>query len=330
MLVCSVSQLRRRAAISADLAEAAAALDAPGTGNVVFATLVDDPASVGDRVDAFLGQIMVEAASAASTVNAGLAYAATLAEAAGAADAVTGSVPLAASLAEAATAADAPSASVITSTVVTAAVVETAAADSTQDVPMTWDPATVALVTLSGSNLTATNTGTTQTEQGAKGAGGAAKASGKWYFEVTGGVNTGGSNVGVGIGTPSSTYTSMGNVGAVTGNELFNSGNIWANGSSTGITLGSWITGPTLIGIAVDLDNRKIWFRKGASGNWNANATYNPATNTGGVTIPSGSMVPYCTFGGAGGDSGRAFTANFGASSFSGAVPSGFTAGWTR
>ena len=74
MLVCSVSQLRRRAAIAADIAETTIALDAPGTGNVVFATLVDDPASVRDRIDAFLGQIMLEAANASSTLTAGLAY----------------------------------------------------------------------------------------------------------------------------------------------------------------------------------------------------------------------------------------------------------------
>jgi hypothetical protein len=72
VLVCSVSQLARRSAIAADVAEAAAALDAPGTGNVVFATLVDDPASVGEIVDAYLGAIMLEAASAGEAVDAGL------------------------------------------------------------------------------------------------------------------------------------------------------------------------------------------------------------------------------------------------------------------
>jgi len=84
MLVCSVSQLARRAAIVADLAEATAALDSPGTGNIVFATLVDDPASVQDRVDAYRGQIMLEAASASETINAGSAYAASVVEAAAA------------------------------------------------------------------------------------------------------------------------------------------------------------------------------------------------------------------------------------------------------
>jgi hypothetical protein len=86
MLVCSVSQSRRRASIAVGVAEAAAAADAPGTGNVVFATLVDDPASVGDRVDAYLGQIMLEAASASSTVTAGMVYAVAVLEEAAAAD----------------------------------------------------------------------------------------------------------------------------------------------------------------------------------------------------------------------------------------------------
>jgi hypothetical protein len=108
MLVCSVSQLARRAAITAGIVEAAAAADAPGTGNVVFATLVDDPASVREFVDAYLGQIMLEAASASSAVNAGLVYAVRVDEAAHAVDTPVGAVPAikTAAVAEAASAAD--------------------------------------------------------------------------------------------------------------------------------------------------------------------------------------------------------------------------------
>jgi hypothetical protein len=94
MLVCNVSLLRRRAAIAVDIAETTTALDQPGTGNVVFATLVDDPASVREFVDAYLGQIMREAANAASTVNAGVTYAVAVVEAVTAADAVSLKVPL--------------------------------------------------------------------------------------------------------------------------------------------------------------------------------------------------------------------------------------------
>jgi hypothetical protein len=98
MLVCNVSLLRRRARIAADLTEAVIALDSPGTGNVVFATLVDDPASVGDFVDAYLGEIMLEAASASDVVNAGLTYLAAVDEEATAAtslNASTGVTPIA-------------------------------------------------------------------------------------------------------------------------------------------------------------------------------------------------------------------------------------------
>jgi hypothetical protein len=110
MLVCNVSLSRRRASIAASVAEVAAALDAPGTGNVVFATLVDDPANVRDRVDAFLGQIMLEAASAAAAVSAGLVYAATITEAATAADTVASVLPISGTVAETVSAADAPDA----------------------------------------------------------------------------------------------------------------------------------------------------------------------------------------------------------------------------
>jgi hypothetical protein len=113
MLVCSISQRARRAAIAADVAEAAAALDLPGTGNVVFATLVDDPASVGDIVDAYSGEIMLEAASAGDSLDAGMVFTVAVDE--------TGF----------ATAIDATS--VHDPATLTADVVETASADATQD-----------------------------------------------------------------------------------------------------------------------------------------------------------------------------------------------------
>ena len=73
--------------ISAELADAVVATDAPATSDVIFATLVDDPASVRETVDAYLGEIMVEAASADDTVTAGSAFAAAIDEAVTAADA---------------------------------------------------------------------------------------------------------------------------------------------------------------------------------------------------------------------------------------------------
>ena len=186
------------------------------------------------------------------------------------------------------------------------------------------DPASVAGVTLSGDGLVVTNTGTTSPDQGARVAASGGKTTGKYYFEVTLTAFTGGSNVGVGVGTPASTYSGMGG-GGTAGIQHFRTGSAYSNGSSVMGISGNYVTGQTMKA-AVDLDNRRIWFYK--DGLWNQNAANNPATNVGGLIIPAGTMVPFITFGGAGGVTGNVMTANFGASSFTGAVPSGFTSGW--
>jgi hypothetical protein len=196
----------------------------------------------------------------------------------------------------------------------------------------TWDAATVTAVTLSGGNLVATNTGTTSVDQGAHVAAAGGKSSGKYYFEATfttvmGSVGQG-VDYGAGVGTPSSTYTGMGFSGGVTGGMVYKTGSVYMNGSNQGsFLLGTRVSGD-VIGIAVDLDNRKLWFRVAPSGNWNASGTANPATNTGGFTLSAGTMVPFATFGGASGLANNVITANFGASAFTGAVPAGFTSGW--
>jgi len=191
----------------------------------------------------------------------------------------------------------------------------------------TWDAATVTAVTLSGGNLIATNTGTTSADQGARVATANGKTSGKYYFEATWTTrNQIGGNFGIGIGTPTSTYTSMGN-GGTTGIEQYNGGSFYSNGSQVSGGSGQWNQGQTA-GIAVDLDNRRFWTRTNPAGVWNGSGTNDPATNVGGFTIPAGTMVPFVTFGGSGGAAGSALTANFGDSAFTGAVPSGFTAGW--
>lgn len=86
MLVCSVSLRPPRLAIAADVAETATALDAYGSGNVAFAALVDDPASALETLDAYLGVIMLEAASASDIVQIELAYDVAVDEAVTAAD----------------------------------------------------------------------------------------------------------------------------------------------------------------------------------------------------------------------------------------------------
>jgi hypothetical protein len=196
------------------------------------------------------------------------------------------------------------------------------------NVPTTWDSGSSASVTLSNGNLTATNSGTNGTNQGAHAPTTVGKTSGKHYFEFTLTTKNLGNNVGAGIGTTASTYTNMGN-SATTGDEIYYSGNIWANGSNTGTSLGARAQGD-VIAVAVDMGNLKIWFKvvSGTPGNWNNSGTANPATNVGGITIPSGTMIPFVTFGGTNGNVNNAITANFGATSFTGTVPSGFASGW--
>lgn len=287
MLVCNVSQRPPRRAIAAELAEITAALDDFGTGNIVFATLVDDPASVNENVDAFLGEIMLEAANAVDSIS--------------------------------------------VENIVSAAVNETGSATDTQSsalviATVTWDPATVTSVTMSGGNLVATNTGTTSADQGARVVAASGKSTGKYYFEITWTTILGGANFGLGAGTTASTYTGMGN-GGTTGVIMYRSGSVWSIGSNVSSVIGAWSSGQ-VAGIAVDLDNRRIWFRAANTSVWNGSGSNNPATNTGGYTIPAGTMVPFVTFGGTSGVANNVITANFGASAFTGATPAGFTSGW--
>jgi len=161
MLVCSVSQRARRRAIAADLAETAAALDASTTGTVVFATLVDDPANVLDAIDAYLGEIMLEAATAADTADGVIpaVYAVTVNETASAASAQDGTTGL---------------------------------------TPDSWSTTDKSNITLSNSNLTATATAIS-TLGGVRSNIG--KSTGKYYFEFTlNQFHTGGpNNPGVGL-----------------------------------------------------------------------------------------------------------------------------------
>ena len=190
------------------------------------------------------------------------------------------------------------------------------------------DLATARNATLSGDNLVATNTGTTSIDQGVRVASSLGRTAGKYYFEVTMSVAATGINRAVGIGTTSSTISGMGLSSlAVVGTMLGINGNICSNGVGALGSIGV-VTAGQVMGVAADLDNRKIWFRRGATGNWNGNVSNNPTTNVGGIVVPAGTMVPFQTFGGVSGTAGTIFISNFGASAFSGAVPSGFTAGW--
>jgi hypothetical protein len=181
-----------------------------------------------------------------------------------------------------------------------------------------FDPATVTNTTLSNGNLTATHAAAT-TNDGARVVAPAA-TTGKSYFEIT--RVSGISGDGIGLVTVAGTY---GNVlgGTNCTISFTTSGNISSNNGASGKNIAALPVG-TVIGLAVDLTARKAWFRKNA-GLWNglAAGSENPATGLGGVVMaPTVGFLPVVGFGaGAGGES---YTANFGATAFANAAPSGF------
>jgi len=179
-------------------------------------------------------------------------------------------------------------------------------------------------VTLSNGNLTATfgsaSDGAVRSTT--------SKTSGKWYVEFTPGGTFSGADDGLGIALAAASLTTIGTT-AANAAVVFAGANpsVWFNGAFTGTNLSPTGLG-TLVGMALDLDNKKLWLINYSTGNaWNGNNTTNiPSTNTGGVDISA-------LFPGAGAfvavsadQSGASATVNFGATSFVHAAPSGFSA----
>lgn len=183
--------------------------------------------------------------------------------------------------------------------------------------PTNWNPSDKsANMSLSNGNLTATSTNFSVGVRAVKG-----NNSGKFYWEAT--LANGGSSaddVGLGLATADLTSTAPVGTTAVSLNSIF------VNGSSISTFPG--MSNGVIVGIAVDLTVKLIWYRNAAAGIWNNNGSANPATGVGGINIASvatGLLFPLFQVGAA---SGHAATANFGATAFNGAVPSGYTAGW--
>jgi len=174
-------------------------------------------------------------------------------------------------------------------------------------------------IAMSNGGLTATRTAITL-ETGARST--VARSTGKYYFEFTRGISTGTSDsVGIVIvGQPYSSVLTGANCSVIFTN--YGPGWIYTNGSSPVRILGAAVVGD-VISVAVDLTAHKIWFRKNG-GNWNDNATYNPATDVGSFPVASGNFVPVMGFDDNSAQIGNTVTVNFGASAFAYAVPSGF------
>ena len=176
-------------------------------------------------------------------------------------------------------------------------------------------------ITLSGSNLTATSSSAGTAVRAAD-----RQLTGKFYWEVK--LNSSSTLYGAGcanLNAPLSTMYSF-PVGAAI---VYTTGLIFVNNVNTGITLGSLSAGNVILCLALDMTNALFWARSGAAGNWNANASANPATGTLGINIAAlgGNAIPLypaACFG-----AGNNCTANFGDTAFTGTPPSGFTSGFT-
>lgn len=104
--------------------------------------------------------------------------------------------------------------------------------------------------------------------------------------------------------------------GGASGNSVFNSGsNILGVGT---------VNQGTIVMLCINSARTKFWVYSPVSANWNGDVigNQNPATNTGGVTVPSGTLYWAMSFFEVLGATN--ITWNFGATSFSNTLPSGF------
>ena len=182
----------------------------------------------------------------------------------------------------------------------------------------TWNPADKsANVTLSNGNLSAIST----SNAGGYGVRGTSNRTGaKYYFEVT--VSGTISDVGIGVASASANVNTAGSTTQAAIINV-NGSYVYVNGSNVG-SYGIFFVNGDVCCIAVDLINNQIWFRRNG-GIWNNNAANNPATNTGGFSISAltSPLYPWVFWNIT---TTPSITANFGATNFTQAIPSGFTA----
>lgn len=191
---------------------------------------------------------------------------------------------------------------------------------------VTWNPSDKgAAITLSNGNLTATFPSTNNYATALVRA--TASLTGKKYFRVRlDGVT--GTDIEIAVGAVISTLASSVNPGSASG---IGATVAWDYGAATVMVAGQIMKDGAyggdisdyaindIMDVAVDVPNLKIWFRKNGSGTWNLSGTANPATNTGGAVLTSGTLYP--VFGGSNGPIVTAFFAD----DASGTAPSGFT-----
>lgn len=186
------------------------------------------------------------------------------------------------------------------------------------DAQTTWDGAHESNITLSNGNLTATTTATS-TIAGVRAT--TSKSTGKWYFEVTTNIPGGvGSNYSVGVGSSAWTVTNQPGIFDSVSAGYRATGTLLANSTGTALSASGYFLGQ-VIGVAVDVPNHLIY--------WSLNGTFQnsavPSSGAGGVDyITTNPVFPILYIPSQG--SATAGTLNTGATAFTTAPPSGFTA----
>lgn len=188
-----------------------------------------------------------------------------------------------------------------------------ASAATTYASATTFDSSNTTNGTLSGGNLTVTATGSGGTRTVAS------KSTGKYYWEIP---SLSGNSF---PAAANSSWLTSTTAGSDANSMRWNpNGQVVTNGSGAA-TWATYTRGSSdVLSFAVDLGAGLIWGRVNG-GNWNNSGTADPASATGGFTIPfSGALFAAATYI----TSGDVLTANFGATALTYSVPSGFTAGF--
>lgn len=145
--------------------------------------------------------------------------------------------------------------------------------------------------------------------------------SGKIYFEATVMVQGGTSGSGPGIGNASAGTTFLG--GSINGFQYISNGAVYTNNGVLA-TIATYVVGDVIC-VAVDIGNKKLWYRKN-NGNWNNTAGNDPGSNVGGYDLTAllgSNGTIYAAFDGwQAGDSVRI---NMGGTTFAQTVPTGFS-----
>jgi hypothetical protein len=145
---------------------------------------------------------------------------------------------------------------------------------------------------------------------------------GKWYWEVLSEDGTAAYNPRIGIMRKDMAIPSGTSLGDIIDTYAYDAGGQKSDGLGY-VSYGSTYADQDVIGIALDLDNGKIWFSK--NGTWQASGDPAAGTNAAYTTIPIANKWEWCASvgtGGAGGGYQAVF--NFGAKPFRYTPPTGF------